>query len=125
MSTGFTTRVRELIKARSLGRCETCGVAKRDMQIHHRRPRRLGGSRLTATNEAANGLHLCGNCHQGIESDRELSYAHGLILWARQEPDEVAVMLLGKWWFLTNDGCALRAYDDGVGLNSMASGGNG
>lgn len=78
--TGFTTSVRNLILKRDWHRCVICGMRKRDMQIHHRRPRRMGGSDDALTNTPANGITLCAGCHSYIESHRDMGYVNGWIL---------------------------------------------
>lgn len=80
--TGFPPKVRAVIVARSQGRCEAnttrCqGVAT---QIHHRCPRRLGGSSVGWVNKPSNGLHVCFGCHAFIESHRAAAVVHGWLV---------------------------------------------
>jgi 5-methylcytosine-specific restriction protein A len=107
--TGFPLSVRVLIIERANGVCELCGGAKPGMQVHHRRPRGMGGSRRDDTNTAANGIYCCADCHSTIESHRWLAQERGLLLRQHQEPTEVPVQLHGVRWFLTDDGKKVAA----------------
>jgi 5-methylcytosine-specific restriction protein A len=100
--TGPTKTARDLVWERAGGRCELCGgslAGMRGFSRHHRRPRRMGGSRLPDTNSAANILLVCGSatspdgCHHRIESNRTQAYAEGLLLHADQDPAEIPVLI--------------------------------
>jgi hypothetical protein len=65
-------------------------------QIHHRKPRRMGGSTATGINEAANLIWLCASCHAWIESHREAGYLHGWLVNATDEPKNVPVLRFGQ-----------------------------
>lgn len=99
--TGFSERTRKIIMKRDFHRCLVCGIRKQDMQIHHRCPRRMGGTLDPWVNSPANGVLLCAGCHQGIELDRTLGYAQGLLLHAGQRPPLVSVASWrGRLWLL-------------------------
>ena len=66
----FTDEVRKQIKERSKERCEVCGALALHPQIHHRRPRGMGGSKDPVTGSAANGIWIHATCHSKIESQR-------------------------------------------------------
>lgn len=100
--TGPTKTTREIVWARAGGRCELCGgslAGMRGFSRHHRRPRRMGGSRLPDTNSPANLLLVCGSatspdgCHQRIEAKRDQAYAEGLLLHDGQDPTEVPILI--------------------------------
>ena len=101
--TGFPKPVRNLVQIRSQGVCERCGAAP-GVQLHHRRPRSMGGSKRADTNVASNSLHLCVNCHAATESDRELSYRMGWLVRQGRDPAMVPVFRMGTWVLLNNDG---------------------
>lgn len=98
-------RVREIVKERSGGFCEVCAQAWA-VQIHHRRPRALGGSRDPATNQPSNLLHLCLQCHQHIESHRGQALRQGWLVRQAHNPKDVPVFLCsnGRAVFLDDDG---------------------
>lgn len=109
MSTGFTKPLRELVWERADGSCEVCGVSlhHRGGQYHHRRARKMGGSKIPATNEAPNCLLLCSgvvNCHALIESHRTLSTMLGWLVPAGFDPASQPVLRRGDWVFLRADG---------------------
>jgi 5-methylcytosine-specific restriction protein A len=104
--TGPARAVRELVHARSGGRCEATGCGRRAAHIHHRRPRRLGGSRRADTNRASNLLHLCAEHHAAVESLRTRAYALGMLLRDGADPAAAPVFRRGAWVLLDDDGSA-------------------
>lgn len=90
--------VRDLVKARSGGVCEVCGVAAA-VHMHHRRPRGMGGSRAPSTNTASNLLHLCLACHTAIESaSRTRATSYGwLVPAAVDDPGMVPALLASPY----------------------------
>lgn len=97
--TGFSSQVRAVIHERSDRWCERCG-GERGWELHHRRPRGAGGSRRPETNEASNGLNLCGACHRRIESNRTEAYEHGWLVHQTDDPREVPVLYRGTLVYL-------------------------
>lgn len=61
---------RTLVVARAHGRCERCGV-RRVADLHHRRPRGMGGARHDPLRHRVSCLVLlCRACHDWIEHNR-------------------------------------------------------
>jgi hypothetical protein len=64
--------------------------------MHHRHPRRMGGSSRPELNTPANLLLLCGSgttgCHGRVEGNRTRAYKDGLILHDGADPAGVPVM---------------------------------
>lgn len=88
--TGPVRSVRDLIAERSGGICEmACFLAA--VHVHHRRPRRIGGSSAPDTNSASNLLKLCMFHHEAIEANRSWAYEWGLILSANADPARIPV----------------------------------
>lgn len=101
----FSPAVRAIIKARSAGYCERCALPLlRNGQVHHRRPRGMGGTRRAGSGQPANGLWVHPACHAKVESDREKALAHGWLVRQEQDPEEVPIIRYGKWVYLLNDG---------------------
>lgn len=103
-----------LLLTRSGGRCEArtpaClgdrirgyslhRLSRSQVSIHHRRPRRMGGSRLADTHTLANLLLLCGSgtvgCHGAIESQRTTALDRGYLLHQGAEPAQEPLVLPG------------------------------
>lgn len=103
-ATGFPPVVRSLIYDRSGGRCEICNEWTSDLQIHHRRPRGMGGSRRPDTNLPSSGLLLCGMDHVRVESHRALAFDNGWLVRQSQTPREVQVLRRGFWVYLDDVG---------------------
>lgn len=105
--------VRDAVWARAGDACEVCGIGltrQSPHSIHHRRPRRMGGSTAADTNRPANLVLLHGTgtdgCHGAIESERAGAYRWGLLLTANADPSATPVRLLshGGWVLLDDDG---------------------
>lgn len=98
--TGPSKTTRDIVWARAGGRCELCGEALAGpvgFSVHHRLPRRMGGSRRPELNTPANLLVVCGSgttgCHGRIESLREQAHTEGLLLHDGQDPATVPVLI--------------------------------
>lgn len=91
-STGPSSTTRQLIWDRGNQICESCAVVP-GTQIHHRKPRQLGGTRDEAINEPQNLLLLCNRCHAWIESNRTLAYEAGWLVHRNDDPAEVPVVI--------------------------------
>jgi 5-methylcytosine-specific restriction protein A len=105
--TGFAPAVRDLIAARSNGLCEIRWECDGDpaTQIHHRRPRGMGGSKRESTNLASNGIHACTACHLFAELKRNLARECGwLVPQAEDCPEAVPVLINRRRSLLEDDG---------------------
>ena len=111
--TGFSTKVRKLVRDRALDFndgfpvCEVmahCQGFAAAAHLHHRRARKSGGSRRPETNRAANALACCFNDHEWIEHNRAKAYQFGWLLKQHQTPSEVPVLRRGVWVLLDDDG---------------------
>lgn len=105
--TGPTPAHRRDVQARARMRCERCAadLTWSPHQIHHRKPRQMGGTPDTAeANRLSNLLLLCGTCHDHIESHRDEAYRHGWLVHRRHDPAEVWVLRAGVWVMLTDTG---------------------
>lgn len=87
MGTGPDRATRELVKTRAGRRCERCGVhdTVTACEVHHRRPRGMGGSRNDALiNLVSSLVYLCGQrCHRGpdgVKSRRLVGISGGWIV---------------------------------------------
>jgi hypothetical protein len=100
------------VMIRAQYRCELCGGALdsvNGMSIHHRKPRRMGGTRDPEINEPFNLLVLCGSgttgCHGKVESNRLKAVFEGVILRANDDPKTTPVKdANGRWWLLDSYG---------------------
>lgn len=101
----FSTKVRDKIKNRAHGSCEVCGFTiGYSAQIHHRRPRGMGGSRSEQSGSISNGLFIHPKCHAQIESDRNKAMSMGFLIYQGDDPANVPVRLWYGWHYLNNDG---------------------
>lgn len=102
--TGFPKNVRDVIAARAKGICERCDFTNVGLQIHHRRPRGMGGSKDPETNTAPNGVLVCPRCHSLIESFRDKALWWGWLVRQGHSPSEVPIFYKGVWSLLADDG---------------------
>ena len=112
--TGPDAGTRALVVTRAGGRCERCGAVPFGIfSIHHRLPRRMGGTSDPAVNGAANLVYLCGSgttgCHGEMESQRNVAYLAGLLLRSGQDPASEPVKLCYGWVYLTPEGTKVPA----------------
>lgn len=105
--TGPTQRIRTAVVARSesygYARCERCGDRPPE-QIHHRKPRGMGGTSDPAANNPANLVAICSPCHVTIELSRDDALVDGWLVHNSQDPAEIPVRYRGRFVQLTGDG---------------------
>ena len=101
----FSTETRNVIKERAGGYCERCALPLRNgPQIHHRKPRGMGGTDDSTLGGASNGLWVHPHCHQQIESKREEAYRNGWLVRRPFHPATVPIFRWGRWVVLGDDG---------------------
>lgn len=110
--TGPSREVIDVVLARSGGNCEAmitpvCTFAGE--QIHHRRPRGMGGSRRESTNMPSNLVALCASCHEFCESHRAWALERGLLCSQQEDPRVKPVLWRGRERFLDDVGGFERA----------------
>lgn len=101
--TGPTTAVADLVKARAQWMCERCGL-HRGEQLHHRLPRRMGGTRRPEVNQPSNLLFLALECHEAVEGNRLKAIGDGFLIPDGLCPVDVPVLLHYGLHKLTDDG---------------------
>ena len=99
-----TPKLRKLIEARD-GHCYHCGKTE-DLQIHHRKNRGMGSSKLLDTPD--NLMQVCAEWNYSMEANAELAatargWGHKLPAWERLEMP-VFDRTDFKWYFLLPDG---------------------
>lgn len=107
--TGPPDEVVDLVYERAQWSCEIDGAQVGDRRgvdhhVHHRRPRRMGGSQLPDTNAPYNLMLLCPDCHSMVESERTAAYEGGWLVRQGSDPAQVAVLILAELRYLTADG---------------------
>jgi 5-methylcytosine-specific restriction enzyme A len=108
--TGPAREVVGLVYERAQYACELCLVPvgpRRGVEhhLHHRRPRRAGGTARPDANGAANLLLVDPSCHEVLETRRADAYAGGWLLHDRQNPARTPVLIgAERWVYLTADG---------------------
>lgn len=107
--TGPSDEVVDLVYERAQWSCELCGAPVGDRRgvdhhLHHRRPRRMGGSQLPDTNAPQNLLLLCPPSHETVESERTAAYAGGWLVRQQDDPTLIPVLILARERYLTADG---------------------
>lgn len=118
---------RNTVLTRAMGLCELCGAQASN--IHHRRPRGMGGTKASWINEPPNLLALCGSgtmgCHGMIEANRATAYVNGWLLRTGSMPERTPfVDLKASWWILIGDmkhpidlpNPSMKTVDPGVGF---------
>ncbi|MCA1185785.1 hypothetical protein LCD36_04870 [Saccharopolyspora sp. 6T] len=105
-NTGPSARIRSIVTRRAerhgIAVCERCGIEP-VQQIHHRRPRASGGSRMADTNLPSNLLALGNQCHADVESHRADAYSHGWIVRQALVPREMPVLIWDRGYVVLDD----------------------
>lgn len=100
MSSGIPTKTRELVRVRDGHNCARCcrSILNYPSSIHHRHPRRMGGSRDPRINDPRNLVRICGTgttgCHGEVESYRSAAMEAG---WLLRSLDDLDTPLLTSW----------------------------
>lgn len=71
---------RQLVMARCGGFCERCGQWPPLIELHHRRPKGLGGSSLPDRHDPSNLAALCTTCHRWAHSYPTAADAEGFLV---------------------------------------------
>jgi 5-methylcytosine-specific restriction protein A len=77
----FDKKTVATIEARAKQSCEVCGGVVGSFQIHHRRPRGMGGSKIEVVGSASNGVLVHPACHTRIESNWVILNEDGSKTW--------------------------------------------
>jgi hypothetical protein len=101
-------KTRKLIEARD-DHCYHCGTTE-SLQIHHRRNKGIGGSKLLDMPD--NLMRVCAAWNYGMESDPKVARAarawnHKLPIWERENLPVFDVG--GGWWVLLPDGTKVES----------------
>lgn len=106
--------IRKAVILRDGCKCMECGKSDCKLEVHHIRPKRLGGS-----NTLGNLITLCGNCHQkteGIEKQYMGKYFSILNSSYSKNLNYANHVMIGKIW--------LREQLSSIGLLYLTTGGN-
>lgn len=103
MSAEFTAEVHAIVNERSGGWCEVCQV-ERVWDLHHRHPRKAGGTNRAWIGLASNALGVCRMDHNLIESRRYLAMMLGWLVTSGFDPATQPVLIRGEWKRLGADG---------------------
>lgn len=115
-SRGVTQRLRasradfadqaELVFVRDGYSCVRCG--RRGSQRHHRVPRGMGGaSRSTSAHNPSRQISVCLDCHEWIESHREIATELGYLVPMGQYSEEWPIFWRRQWVLLTDTGLVI------------------
>lgn len=113
-NTGPDRATRDLVFTRD-GGCVVCGCGPYGLQVHHRKPRRMGGRSTLGINSPSNLVSVCAADHAWLESRRAEALRLGLLVMEHQDPRDVPLnhclygpVLLGA------DGSVSQVVEDGA-----------
>ncbi|WNO25794.1 HNH endonuclease [Gordonia phage Goib] len=121
--TGPTPRTVTAARERAGGLCERCGFAEAQ-QLHHRRPRGMGGTRDAGANALSNLFYVCYPCHRHIEENRAESIENGYLISriSSISPEAVPVLYRGTLKLLNNEGEAIKCLGSGLTTDCKVAG---
>ena len=92
----ITPEVRTIVRKRSKGLCELCGITGQHM--HHRQLRRAGD------HSAANIVHLCFLCHRRAHGHPDWALSTGWLVSQYDTAAHTPLLLHNEWVLLDRDG---------------------
>ena len=104
----FPNEIKEMVAERAGWRCEICGKGVTSPQIHHRRPRGMGGTKRKNSASPANALFLDMECHTDVEKNRYVAIVNGWVLSQSDDPSEKKFRHHEGWKYLTDEGGYLK-----------------
>jgi 5-methylcytosine-specific restriction protein A len=93
-----------IVRKRDQGRCFRCNKVAHE--IHHRRPRQMGGTSHRWINEPANLVSLCGSDHRWAEAHYAEAVAEGYRIPHHQRAD--------TWPITDHNGQRVLLHNDGT-----------
>jgi hypothetical protein len=96
---------KDVVRARSGGLCEACGM-RPAKEWQHRKRRSQGG-----TWDPANGLDLCRADHRFATVEPVLGRNRGWVVWSHEDPASVPVLRRDSWVLLGSDGSVTPVED--------------
>ena len=114
----LTYAERVAVAARHSLACARCGQhvsGLHEADVHHRVPRRMGGTRNQLSKDPRNLVLLCRSCHAWVESHRDLARMGGWLLRDYGGLNDQLVPLSGVPFLITADGEIVRDTLPGVG----------
>ena len=89
---GFTPALKAEIRERDGYQCQHCGRGVNPGEVHHRRPRGMGGSKNPNANAPSRLVLLCGDSHRWIEANREEARSQGFLLGPGDDAEEIPIL---------------------------------
>ena len=99
----FDKKTVATIEARAKQSCEVCGGVVGSFQIHHRRPRGMGGSKIEIVGSASNGVLVHPACHTRIESNRNEARSNGWLVYQTDNPSLIPFKTYDDNWVILNE----------------------
>jgi hypothetical protein len=113
MPIGITDKLAKLVYERDSYHCARCGkpAPAYKRQLHHRKPRGMGGRNNNSVDFPENIVLLCGSsstdpqsCHYQIESYRNMALTEGWLCKEDEDPREKLILARdGEWHRLIDD----------------------
>ncbi|URM87380.1 HNH endonuclease [Gordonia phage Banquo] len=121
--TGPDARTVAAARERAGGLCERCGFAE-CQQVHHRRPRGMGGTRDQAANALSNLFYVCYPCHRWIEENRAEALEDGYLVsrLSPVAPADVPVLYRGTKRYMNDEGETVKCRGSGLTTGSSVPG---
>lgn len=101
---GAWERAKRIVRDRDQSTCQKCRRRKPDLDVHHRKPKQMGGADALTTYGLANLVSLCRNCHSWVHAHPADAMELGLMLSQSADPEKEYVFVGGQRLVLTNLG---------------------
>lgn len=100
--------VKRVVRDRDRNTCWKCGGRGSSLDVHHRKPKQMGGADSLTTYGLANLVSLCRGCHSRVHANPAESEGLGFILGQISDPAKIPFLARGESIVLTNVGLVER-----------------
>lgn len=104
VSDGAWEFAKRVVRGRDKDTCVKCRHRKPSLDVHHRKPKQMGGADALTTYGLANLISLCRNCHSWVHQHPAEAMELGLMLSQSADPEKEYVFVGGQRLVLTNLG---------------------
>lgn len=86
---------KRVVRDRDRSKCQKCFQAGSRLDVHHRKPKQMGGSDSLTEFGLANLISLCRDCHSWVHQHPEAATMMGLLLRQGDDPEQCEITIPG------------------------------
>lgn len=101
---GAWTLVKREVRRRDGSTCWRCRKQGDGLDVHHRKPKQMGGAGTATEFGLANLVSLCRDCHSWVHANPSEAMLTGLLLSQSSTPEREPITVAGRTRWLTSTG---------------------